>query len=673
MLTVVGCLVEAHDFRLVALAAGICALSALTTVCLVSHAQPGCRMGPGGLAQRRGHRRRLRHLGNPLHRHAGLRAGRAERLRRRRSPACRSPSPSPWSGSGLSLSALVGGRAAAWARRRHPRARHRGDALHRHGRLRVAGHNAWDPATVALSLVLGSVLGGARAAQVGARGPDPRRCLPALLLLLAICSHHFIAMGAVTIMPDPPRADLGNRGPGRLARRRAWRSPASPSCSSPARRWRSTSATAGTPSWRRERLHSLANAAVEGLVVCRGDTIVSANDSFAQARRPAARHARGAASRRYLPGDATRLALASQPDQPVEAELPPRRRLEPCRSSSSCGRSTYAGRPHYAVAVRDLRARRQAESQIQFLAHHDALTGLANRASFSAAPRPGDASGAGDRAQARRALPRPRPLQGGQRPVRPRRRRRHAGRASPASSRRCSTTRQMMARLGGDEFAILVPVRARRPRPGGSPSASWRRCAPASERRRRSADRDQHRHRPLPRRRRRSAALLQLRRHGALPRQEGGPRHLPLLRGQDGRRGARAPPARARPAPRVARGEMQLVYQPQTDVGTGEVIGFEALLRWKHPERGDVSPAVFIPIAEESGAILQIGEWVLREACREAASWPQPLIDRGQRLGGADPQRRTSSQLVHEVLLETGLAPRPAGDRDHRDGADPRS
>ena len=71
----------------------------------------------------------------------------------------------------------------------------------------------------------------------------------------------------------------------------------------------------------------------------------------------------------------------------------------------------------------------------------------------------------------------------------------------------------------------------------------------------------------------------------------------------------------------VARGEMTLAWQPQADAATGRVSGFEALLRWQHPERGAVSPGVFIPIAEASGAILPIGAWVLRTA----AGWPNPL------------------------------------------------
>jgi EAL domain-containing protein (putative c-di-GMP-specific phosphodiesterase class I) len=105
----------------------------------------------------------------------------------------------------------------------------------------------------------------------------------------------------------------------------------------------------------------------------------------------------------------------------------------------------------------------------------------------------------------------------------------------------------------------------------------------------------------------------------------------------------------------VARGEMQLVYQPQTNVATGEVLGFEALLRWQHPQRGHVSPAVFIPIAEESGTILQIGEWVLRQACAEAASWTKSLSV-AINVSAVQIHSPYFVELVHEVLLQTGVA-----------------
>lgn len=74
-----------------------------------------------------------------------------------------------------------------------------------------------------------------------------------------------------------------------------------------------------------------------------------------------------------------------------------------------------------------------------------------------------------------------------------------------------------------------------------------------------------------------------------------------------------------------ALGQFELHFQPQVAVRTEELIGFEALLRWRHPTRGLVSPAVFIPAAEELGLIAGIGDWVLRAACRAATSWPDDL------------------------------------------------
>ena len=75
----------------------------------------------------------------------------------------------------------------------------------------------------------------------------------------------------------------------------------------------------------------------------------------------------------------------------------------------------------------------------------------------------------------------------------------------------------------------------------------------------------------------------------------------------------------------VERGELRLVFQPQVSLDTWVISGFEALLRWRHPERGDISPVEFIPIAEAGGLMPGIGEWVLKEACRQAATWPQAL------------------------------------------------
>jgi diguanylate cyclase (GGDEF)-like protein len=105
----------------------------------------------------------------------------------------------------------------------------------------------------------------------------------------------------------------------------------------------------------------------------------------------------------------------------------------------------------------------------------------------------------------------------------------------------------------------------------------------------------------------------------------------------------------------IERGELAIHYQPQARIN-GEVFGFEALVRWQHPQRGLIPPGTFIPLAEESGLILQLGEWILREACRQAASWPVPL-QLAINLSPVEFRHGDLPALLHSVLLETGLSP----------------
>jgi diguanylate cyclase (GGDEF)-like protein/PAS domain S-box-containing protein len=105
----------------------------------------------------------------------------------------------------------------------------------------------------------------------------------------------------------------------------------------------------------------------------------------------------------------------------------------------------------------------------------------------------------------------------------------------------------------------------------------------------------------------------------------------------------------------VMRDELAIHYQPQAHID-GEITGFEALVRWHHPRHGLVPPATFIPLAEESGIIIALGEWVLRAACSEAASWPRPLSI-AINLSPVQFQHGDLPSLVHQVLLETGLSP----------------
>lgn len=103
------------------------------------------------------------------------------------------------------------------------------------------------------------------------------------------------------------------------------------------------------------------------------------------------------------------------------------------------------------------------------------------------------------------------------------------------------------------------------------------------------------------------------------------------------------------------RDEFELYYQPQHDMKSGEVTAFEALLRWHHRERGLIAPEEFIPIAEENGLIIPIGEWVLKTACAEVATWRKPYKI-AVNIAAAQLTQADLPKVVHETLLATGLA-----------------
>jgi diguanylate cyclase (GGDEF)-like protein/PAS domain S-box-containing protein len=105
-----------------------------------------------------------------------------------------------------------------------------------------------------------------------------------------------------------------------------------------------------------------------------------------------------------------------------------------------------------------------------------------------------------------------------------------------------------------------------------------------------------------------------------------------------------------------ANGEFELFYQPLINLATNDVSAFEALLRWRHPERGMVSPAEFIPLAEEIGLIVPLGEWVLRQACSQAATWPGDLKV-AVNLSPAQFRSRGVVQAVMSALAHSRLPP----------------
>ncbi len=314
----------------------------------------------------------------------------------------------------------------------------------------------------------------------------------------------------------------------------------------------------------------------------------------------------------------------------------------------------FAGRPHHVVAVRDLRARQEAEQYIHYLAHHDALTALPNRSHFNARIDQEIAALGRGESLAVLCLDLDRfkeinDLFG------------HAAGDTVLQAVASRVTavldeRQMMARLGGDEFAVLMPV--------ANPAAASRLAETILEALRASSD--------TPETNAIATSIgIALCPDDAADR-EGLLTHADtaLYRAKaEGRNTYRFFEARMGAEVRerrmlehdlrlaIARDELHLVYQPQKDIRSRAVTGFEALLRWKHPTRGEISPAVFIPIAEETGTILEIGDWVMKSACREAATWKQPLTVAvnvsAVQLYNADFVRE-----LHQILLQAGLPPR---------------
>jgi diguanylate cyclase (GGDEF)-like protein/PAS domain S-box-containing protein len=651
MLKIYTCIATAHDLRLVGLAAVICALASLAAINLLRHARQSARrmqnVWLGVSAISTGFGIWATHFIAMLAFSPGIPSGynilltvlsliaaillTGAGLAVSLLPDWR---PGPWLGG-----AIVGGGIAA---------------MHYVGMaaFEIQGYVVWDPALVIASIVVGGALG-AIALPVGLRGIEEKwKIGGAVLLTLAICSHHFTAMGAASIVPDPT-VHIPD-----MALPAGWLAigVALASCAIIAL------ALAGVVldvmDQRRSereanRMLGLANAAVEGLLVCDGSAVVTVNTSFAQLAGTSPEAFADVTLDNCFPDETSRKRLLAALNQPVEVSL---RHSDgtPIPVEAIVRQIEFAGGPHQVIAVRDLRARKQAEQHIRYLAHHDALTALPNRRHFNeqidqeiSDLAPGMKLGvlcfdldrfkevndlfghaAGDNV-----------LQA------------VAQRIAPLLGKG-----QVMARLGGDEFAILLPKLA-------SPEAAGRLADEILEALRIKDGADGV-----------DAISASI---GIAICPDDAPDREALMSCADtalyrakteGRATYRFFEAGMGEAVRdrrilehdlrhaVARDQMSLVYQPQSDIRNGAVVGFEALLRWSHPSRGMVSPGVFIPIAEEAGAILDIGEWVLRAACREAASWTHPLTI-AINVSAVQIYNENFARLVHEVLLETGLAP----------------
>ena len=112
----------------------------------------------------------------------------------------------------------------------------------------------------------------------------------------------------------------------------------------------------------------------------------------------------------------------------------------------------------------------------------------------------------------------------------------------------------------------------------------------------------------------------------------------------------------------IERKELQVAYQPIIGLGDGKLVGFEALVRWRHPQRGMILPTEFIPMAEETGMIILIDRWVMREACRQTQAWQKsfphsPPLSINVNISGKQVTQTDFVETVKRILDETGLPP----------------
>ncbi|MDA9430434.1 EAL domain-containing protein [Bradyrhizobium sp. CCBAU 51627] len=558
--------------------------------------------------------------------------------------------------------------------------------------LEVPGHVAWSPGLVLVSIGLGMVLGYAALAVAMGRKDKRGTFAAALLLTLAIVSHHFTAMGAVQIVPDPTLQNdtlslspdflaiaiagvalsvLGMSFVGVLADRRL----ASRTSRFEEIIFELSRARQQVEDSQRQiqdqkfRLDTAINNMVEALCMFDAERrLVVSNERYARlyqlppelliAGTPHADIIRHRVMTGILKSDTSEGAaeqflarLAALPFDTVSSRID-----EFADGRLICvTRQPMAGGGWVATHL-DVTEQRRSEAKIAHMAQHDALTDLPNRVLVRdrmehalAVTRNGGLNLAVlildlDRfKEVNDTLGHP------------------AGDsllcAVAARLRECTTETALIARLGGDEFAVIDYVT----NPAVEAAAlaeSIRKalCEPF--------DLDDHRVTVGT-----SIGIAIAPRDGDDSDVLMKSADLALYSAKSGGRGAfrffepeldqlmqerRNLERDMRDA--LAGHEFELHYQPFVDTVTGEILGFEALLRWHHPRRGLVLPGEFIPLAEEAGLIVPLGEWILRTACSEAAKWPAHL-----RIAiNLSPAQFRSNELVPVIvgaLANSGVAP----------------
>jgi diguanylate cyclase (GGDEF)-like protein/PAS domain S-box-containing protein len=509
-----------------------------------------------------------------------------------------------------------------------------------------------DFGTVVAAIALGCVLATC-ALAVGQRSSPRHQTLAATLLVLSIISLHFTAMAGTTIVPQMPHDN-------------------------------SVTATSGTDlaiaviavtgiilllgsgatvldrraDREADRFRALAASTFEGILIHRAGIILDGNDAFCAMVRTGPGDIKGKSLCEFL-GQENALLTHSRVVPPLDTRLETTlvgsdgRR---CPVEILCRPIERPDGPAQVLAIRDLTERRRAEEQVRHLAHHDSLTGLPNRILLNARLERSLAdcaqSGANvsllcidlDRFKVVNDL---------------------LGHRSgdlllsevAQRLRGCVRGHDIVARQGGDEFAALLMS------PGDEASANGiaSRMVDALSR-------------PFVVDGQRvtigaSVGMAIAPRDGTVPEllaqradmalyaaKEAGRGRVRVFQDAMGQRVIKRRQLEQDLCDAVSRGELELFYQPVVNVSSGLATGYEALIRWNHPERGRVSPADFIPLAEETGLIIPIGQWVLETACAEAATWPGSLSV-AVNLSPVQFQQSNIVETLLGVLDRTGLAP----------------
>lgn len=516
----------------------------------------------------------------------------------------------------------------------------------------VQGHIKWDSQLVVVSILLAGLLG-AFALPVALKSNHfGRKLSGAFILMLAICSHHFTAMGAAEIIPDPTVL-VSN-----LAVPTIWLGIAVAVTSIAILGLTVLALVLDLREQRRAneslRIRQLADAAVEGLIVCDDSRIVSANLSFCELANTREEDAVIRPVQSFFE-DFDKVELAASDNSPVETLL--KVSDEETVPVELINREIFfCGRPHRLLAIRDIRERKDAEKEIHFLAHNDPLTKLPNRNRFNeeldqlfagqATSRNCFAVMLIDLDHFKQINDVYGHMVGDQ-----------VLKVSAESIKKALRPGDFIGRLGGDEFAVIVPnltspddaekiadrikqslVEGSLELPRGvsiGASIGIAACPDHAK----TAD-----------------TLL---RHADASLYDAKANGRGIHRTFDSEMFERLKTNREiqiELIEAIKNDDLHLVYQPIVDTQSGETLGFETLARWDHSELGEIPPSIFIPIAEESGLISQIGEWVLKKACKEAAGWKKPLSV----AVNVSPKQLHGSDLpavVRGILKKTGLEP----------------